>query len=329
MKDDQKKIIVLLGFIIGYILLGVLGVYEVGGILIFPLISLPLALYLIRNKEEIKKQFIYHGIIAIGIYAITGSIYNLLVYIVGICIPAYAISYFYKKRIPIPNVIMNVTLIMSIAFFAYFSFMKAVGIDYEAQFIALLDQLKEVPLANINEYITASNLGSTMSAADLELLQINFKTFINTMIDTLKNFYPSFVLLQVLIFTSISVILLNILLRKKDKHVPSLRQLLNFRISKFGVLLLFISMIGVDMSMSMGSASTIISLNLMFFLSTLLQIVGALALFAIIQRAPFGKGIKIIGYILVVILFSASPYLLMFFGCFDAIFNYRKVTIIV
>lgn len=95
------------------------------------------------------------------------------------------------------------------------------------------------------------------------------------------------------------------------------------------VLILFISMIAIASNGNEGARWSILGLNVAFFLMTLFQITGALALVGILSRTKISKGIKIIGCVTIFLLLSISPYLVMFFGCLDTIFNYRKVKIVV
>ena len=90
-----------------------------------------------------------------------------------------------------------------------------------------------------------------------------------------------------------------------------------------------LSMLLSDLNIEVLDSIMILDMNLMYFLMSLLQIVGTLALIALLRKTSANSMAKGIGYIAIVFLFIFFPYITMFFGCLDAIFNYRKVKIVV
>lgn len=327
MNLNVKSIGIMICLAILYIGLGMAGLYHAIGIVLFPIIAVPAIVCFMKNRLNKEQHIILHTIIGIGIYLITGNLICIVIYFLSVCIPTYVIMYFYRKKFPLPNIIMYVTLSLAIVVFAFFMLMKYFGIDFENYYIDVLENIKHIFLDNIQTWLTIQN--TNLPSSNLVSLSLEMKQAINSIIGIMEVVYSSLIILQLLIGSSITIILANVFIGNKDKTIPSLKQLLDFRLSKISVLILFISTITINLSRDAAIKWGILSLNITFFLVTLFQIVGALALIAIINKAHVNRAIKIIGIITVVVLLLVSPYLVMFFGCLDTVFNYRKVKIVV
>lgn len=322
MKQSSKSMIVFLGLMLIYILLASLGIYHTAGIMLFPILSIPLAIGLIKNQLTRGLDFLFNITIIIGIYLLTSSIESVLIYIISICVPAYAAALFYKRETPLPNMIMYVSIIVVGTIFIYLGFMKSRGIDYEAQFILLIDEIKLIYF-NLLETITRADATQNI------LEQSIMKEFITVVTDTIKKVYPALILTAGVICTSIQVILLNILLRSKGMKVRSLKQLFNFKLSKIAVLILFIAMMVPLLSNDVNDIIAIVSLNVLFFLQNLMQVMGIISIIVLLRRSKAHNAFKVLGYIVLFILLIMPTNILMMFGCFDTLFNYRKAQIIV
>lgn len=310
-----------------YIGLGMAGLYHAIGIVLFPIIAVPAIVCFIKNTFNKEQHIILHMIISIGVYLITGNLICILIYLLSVCIPSYVIMYFYKEEFPLPNIIMYVTLSLATVVFAFFMLMKYFGIDFESHYIDILENIKHICLENIQEWLTIQN--TNLASSNLAALSLEMKQAINSVIGIMEAVYSALIILQLLIASSITIIVVNIIIGYNNKKIPSLKQLLSFRLSRISVLILFISTITISLNGDAAIKWGILSLNITFFLVTLFQMVGVLALIAIISKADINRGIKIIGIVTVVILLLISPYLMMFFGCLDTVFNYRKVKIVV
>ncbi len=310
-----------------YIALSALGLYYAIGLVLFPIIAIPCMIYFINNKIDIKQHLLFQMIVNIGIYLITGNFICVLVYLVSVCIPTYIILYFYKEEFPLPNIIMYSTICLAIVVLGFFIVMKALGIDFEAEYIYVLNHIKEVSTANIESILTMQNPHLTPS--NITELSIEMKQFIKSVINLMQSVYSALIILQLLLAVGLSVIIGNTFLRRKNRGLPSLTELLEFRLSKVSLLVLFISMTGLVSVSNENSGWAILSLNIVFFLMTLFQIIGVLALVGLLTKTRISKGIKVIGYITVVLLASLLPNLVMVLGCLDTLFNYRKAKIVV
>lgn len=327
MDSNAKSIISRICLIAIYILLGIVGVYYAVGLALFPIIAVPLIVYFIKNKLSKEQHIVFQFVIVLGIYLTTSNLICILVYLISACIPTYVVLYFYKEEFPLPNIIMYATLSLSVVVLGFFVLMKYLGIDFQAQYASILDSIKGVSLDTIQEWLIMQNPSFTTS--NIAELGLEMKQLINSIVDAMQSVYSALIILQLLISTGFLVIIVNTILRRKNKSFPSLKELLSFRLSKMAVLILFISMIAIASNGNEGARWSILGLNVAFFLMTLFQITGALALVGILSRAKINKGIKIIGCVTIFLLLSISPYLVMFFGCLDTIFNYRKVKIVV
>lgn len=328
MEASKKNVMKFIGMILIYILLSALGIFGQEATVLFPIFSLPFALYCMRNKLTINMHIIFHIIISAVIYLLMGSPYCILIYIVGAVIPTYIILFLYKQELSLPNIMMYTGLGLAAVVFGYFAVMKAMGSDFEVQFAAVLDEMNHT-FANTMDSALQISISAGTSTSELQQAVTQMKLAIASGIEALKALYAAIIVLQMVIASSVTVIIFNAIARRKDKTLPHLRELLEFRVSKVAVLLLMACMLFSDLNVNMQSSIIVLELNIMWFLMNLLQIAGTLGLIALLRRTSVSTPIKVLGYIAIGALFMFSPYIGMFFGCLDAIFNYRKVKIVV
>lgn len=331
MEQDKKNVIKLIAVMIIYILLSALGVFNAVGSVLFPILALPFAYYCVRNKMTVLFHIGFHVIISMVIYGITQNIVCILIYFVSVVIPAYIILVLYQQKMALPNRIMYGGLGLAGVIFVFFTVIKYLGMDFEAQFGAALDEMNH-ELVTTLESVTklASTAGqSVASVAELEHSIALMKETLSMSVDTFKAFYAAIIVTQIVICFAVMLIIVNALLRRKMSDIPGIGQLLEFRISKVAVLLLVACMLMVDLEGESSGTMLILALNLMSFLANLLEVAGVFGLIALLKRTSINQGLKVLGYIGIALIFIISPYILMFFGCLDAIFNYRKVSIVV
>ncbi|MDF2879381.1 MAG: hypothetical protein K0S30_2477, partial [Clostridia bacterium] len=311
MKRSLKSVIALVSLMLVYILLASLDVYTTMGLIVFPVLSIPLAICLIKDKLTSGVDFIFNIAIIMGIYLMTYSVQSVVVYLISVCVPAYAAAFFYKKKVPLPNIIMYVSVSMTLAVFIYFAGMKAVGIDYEKGFILLIDQVKTVYFQLL--------ISMEQSVSTQEILQQSMMKEVITLItDTIKQVYPALILIMAMAFTTIQIIFLN------STKMSSLKPLFNFKLSKIAVLVLFIAMMVALLSEDTNSIWVVVALNVLFVLQNLMQVMGIISISVLLKRATIHKGLKVLGYIVLFMLLVTPTSVLMMLGCFDTIFNYRK-----
>ena len=328
MEQDKKNVIKFIGLMIIYILLSALGIFGLMETVLFPIIAVPFALYCVKNKIDKSWHIIFHVIVSIAIYLMMHSILGILIYLVSVVIPVYIILFLYKQEMPLPNIMMYGGLILAGIVFVYFSVMKGIGFDFEVQFGASLDALNSDFAVTLDSIVRMGDT-SGVSSVELEAGIAELKNYIGMNIEALKTFYAAIVVSQVVMSFSATVLIVNAIARRRNKTLPRTGQILEFRVSKMAVLLLVLSMLIKDLNIGSAGAIQVLTLNLMIFLISLLQIAGMLSLIALLRRTSVSQGIKVLGYIGVILLFTMLPGLLMFYGCLDAIFNYRKVSIVV
>lgn len=322
MKSDTKKRIVPIVLLIVYILLATLGVYQFIGFLLSTLLSIPLAIYIIKSKESAYFHITYNIIAVIGVGLMSRSIDGTLIYLISVTTLAYIFLFLYKEQFPLPNIIVYGTLLISVMMFIYMGAMKVLGVNYEAQFISILEEMKHIFLPILKENFSAAGIN------DIETQNQLIQSFI-AVIDMMKQIYPAFMVLSTLSLITVSTLILNVVLRIKNKFIPSARQLLEFRVSKIVIAILFVAMLIVGFESNVNSTLMIVAVNLVVILNMLLSLVGGLALLGIVRKSTMHTGLKVICYIVVVVIFTTWPTILMLFGSLDTLFNYRKVNIIV
>lgn len=327
MNINARSIGSMLCLVAVYIVLGMLGIYHAMEIVLFPIITIPLIVYFIRNRLSKIQHIVFQSIIIIAVYLTNSSMNCVLIYLAGICIPAYVILYLYTEELSLPNIIMYATVLLSAVTLSFFIIMKYMGMDYEAYYLDVLDIIKNISIDDIQEWLLSQNLGLELNS--IAQLSLEMKQTMKSVIEIMQIVYSGLIILQLLITTGITVIIVNMIIRRKNKQTHSLVELLNFRLSKISVFILFISTMIIALNRDGLTRWSVLSLNVAFVLMALFQIAGAFSLVAIVSRAHINKGIKILGIITILILLSISPYLVMFFGCLDTIFNYRKVKIVV
>lgn len=328
MEEDKKNVIKLIGLMIIYILLSALGIFGQVGAVLFPIVALPFALYCMKHKLEVQMHILFHVVISIAIYLMMHSVLGILIYLISVVIPVYVILFLYKQELALPNIMMYGGLILSVFVFVYFMFMKSLGLDFEAQFMSGLDLINHDFSTRLESVIQMGGV-SGMNTAELQAAVNQMKETISMSLEVLKSFYAAIIVSQVVMCFALTVLIANAIARRSNKKLPCTRQLLEFRVSKVAVLLVVLSMAASDLNTTSSGTTLVLALNLMSFLANLFEIAGMLSLIALLKRTSINRGIKILGYIGIVLLFIISPYLLMFFGCLDAIFNYRKVSIVI
>lgn len=325
MEQDKKNVIKLIGIMIIYILLSALGSFSQIEVVLLPIVAVPFALYCMRNKITLQLQVIFHVAVSVAVYFMTQSLIGILIYAVSVVIPAYIILVLYKRELPLPNIIMNGGLILAVVVFCFLTLVKQLGFDYEAQYCTSLDLLaNEFKLM----FETVDELGVGVANSGMQITPAQINQSIDTIMLVLKKFYGTIIVSQVVMAFAVSVLLVNIIARRKNKTLPSTKQILEYRISKVAVLLLVICMLVADVNNS-SDTLTLLALNMLAFLASLLQIAGILSLIALLKCHVKKAGIRILGYMGVIVLFMLWPDALLFYGCLDALFNYRKVEIVV
>lgn len=328
MEQDKKNVIKFIITMIGYILLSALGIFNGMGTVLFPIVALPFVLYCMRSELNVLRHVIFHVSISVVICIVGQNPLGILIYIVSVVVPTYIILFLYHQKVPLPNVIMYGGLSLAGVVFVFFTIMKALGLDFEAMFGAALDGMNN-ELGITLESMAKMAVAPGIDPGEVQTAITQMKETLSMNMQIFKAFYAAIIVSQIVICFGIMMIIVNALLRRKIPGIPSVGQLLEFRVSKVAVVLLVICMLLSDFNGDSSGAILVFALNLMCFLANLLEVAGVLGLIALLKRTSINQGIKVLGYIGIVILFMISPYLLMFFGCLDAIFNYRKVNIVV
>lgn len=323
MKQDTKKTLTLCMLLVFYIILAIPGMYNIGVTIILPFLAIPLTLYLIKNTLRRNTHILYHVATLLAIYALTASVESCLIYITGIVVPAYAVSYFYKKKDPLPNTIMYAGIISGIAFLIYQGIMKWLGINYELEYILLIEELKKALLPILTIQLTATSK-VVDKGLEVQLVQM----FIGNL-DLIKQLFASMLVIHAFTCTIVQVLSTHIILRRKDKELPTFGQLLDFRVSRLLLVILAGAILLVAMTTDSLSGTMILGINVVVIMYMLFMLLGFLSVIGIIKKSSINKGLKIISSIFLGVLIIVSPTLLILFGFLDTVFNFRKVTIVV
>lgn len=312
MEEDKKNIIKLVSLMILYILLGATGIFGQVEVALLPFLSIPFAILCVKHQISGQWQAMFHVAVGISIYLVMDNVLSVVIYLISVILPAYIILYLYQQMIPLPNMMMYGGLILSVLTFAYFSFIKSIGLDFEAYFNTIISFFDNEIRILLEDYYEPQIINT-----------------VHASLQTLRMLYPTVIIMQVLLSFSLTVIIVNGIINHKGKSLPSNKEIFNFRLSKLAVVILLISMIGTDLSDKVSPEIFVLALNLTHFLIILFEIVGLLSLLALLWRNSLYLGLKILGCIAVLLLFIVMPQIFMIFGCLDSIFNYRNIYIVV
>lgn len=328
MDNSKVNLPKLIGVAVIYILLSVIGLFSQIEMILFPILALPFAWYIAKHEPPLSIHIIFHGVMLVSNYLFTQSVASVLIYGAAVIVPVYTINFFYKQELPLPNFIMYVGIILAVSAFVFLTIFKHMGVDFEAVYMNILDEMKHLMGQIFDTMHQVEQQSGTLTTEMAEAITVR-KQFMLQTLEMMKSFYAYFIVSQIFIISAITVIIYNAILRRKNKMLPSIKQLIEFRLSKMAVLLFIISLVLTDFSGSGNGVAAVLGLNLMNFLVGLFSIAGALGLIGVIKRSSIQGGLRVLGYIAVVLVFGTCPQLLVIFGSLDAIFNYSKVEIVV
>lgn len=322
MKPTNRSMIPIISLILFYILVSVFNPYGTMLFVFFPIITIPLTVWLIQYPNDIGIEGLFHAAIITTIYLLTKNIQSTLLYIIVVVIPAYTVSSTYKQYKPLPYIILYGGILTVAGMLAYIFIMKYMGIDYEKYFLLSLDQVQNMYMQLIDN--AAIEIGKE------KLPQIEtMKYSIRILIDTIKIIYPALLCILGIVLTTIQVFLLKIVLRIKKINGPSIKQLFSFKLSKTPILILIIAMILTFSQVEMANIWTVFALNIVVLFENLLQLMGIVVMIVLVRKTKIPTIGKAGIYLVMMILYMVYPSIMTMLGCFDTIFNYRQVELIV
>ena len=323
MEYTTKDKLYLISIIVAYVLLGIMGIYSTTLFFLFPILSIPFTVYLIRRKSNIKRNLLIHlGVMGLLIL-FKVSLNDMLLYLVVVAVPAHLFYNLYSKRTPLPKMIMYIGTGTMGAFFLYVVIMKYIGIDYVAYYLMAVDEYKKLQFEMINEI--SSLVGEN---ADLSYLT-TLKEFIYSQIIILKSIYPALFLIMGILLASIQMFIMVGIGYIKKWQMPPLRQLGQFTFSKIVGALLILSIVFSQGTIENSNEITILGTNIFFFAGTLLQFLGIIIVLLLIRKTRWHRGMKILAIFVILSLFSFFSPAFILVGLIDSLFNVRKMKIIV
>lgn len=326
MNQQIKQNFKLVLMITIYILLGIIRVYSTTLIFLTPMLMVPMAIFLMSNKRNYKRDLFIHLIISIVLYLSTRSIAEPLLYIISVAVPAHIFVTCYRNKLALPQIAMYTGIGTVGIFYCYIIGMKYFNIDYMQIYNTFLDTAKEQYTALINE---AMNIQNQPVSNDIEeQLSLMRKQF-SMSVDMLKYLYPSFLLQTGVALGVMSTVFITLMGRIKKWRMLPLRQFVQFKFSKWMGILLIVSS-SIALFVGEGSNTTVaLAMNLYSFTVYLLQIVGFIALIMLVKKSKLNSMSKTMSIVLSVLVFFIMPFIMMLVGLADTLFNFRKVDIIV
>lgn len=327
MNEEFKQPIFPIGLMLIYIILGTLGLYSILGIFAAPFFSIPLVIYMLKRNISIGSIWPSFMITAIGIFVMRFDLNQVLIYLLGVVLVTQIIIYLYRNGYSLPTIIMYGTVFFTAAVLVYVGLLAYLGVDYAAAYRKMCEGLKQVYTNDMSDLLA----GMGISEAQLGMSLSEVWT---TVIEILKQLFPAYIVVQNFTHMAIAVLICNFIVRRRNHALPSIKQLMEFKLSKAVLPLFFIAFV-ILLTVETGGELAVFSMNVLFILMGLLGIVGALGLLGLIYKSRLNKGIKALGYLIwigLTLVGAIVPIVYIFFvlfACFDTIFNYRKVSIVV
>jgi hypothetical protein len=321
MKVEFKQIVQMVGLAIFYILISTLGVYNQAVIFYFAFLALPFTMWCVLQSKFDKYDIYLNLIVALGIYFVTGQVFSIGFYVIGCVIPSYIVGYGYKKSIPLSKLAIYAGIGVIGGFYFYVILARQWGMDYFEVYLEMVALYKDI-LKDMVAQLSIENSGFSSEqiteAYNMLLAQV----------DLIIRIYPALLLVVGLIMGSLQVIFVNLGGRLARLKVPSLKTLFNFKLSKLALFLY-----GAALLIILSQNTTVLlqdfGLNLTFFMQTLFQWVGFIALIALIIRKGMSPGIKVFLVGITIIVVIASPTGLSILGLLDTAFNYRNSEVVI
>lgn len=324
MNQDIRQYVKLLMISILYIALGVANIYSSTLIFLVPLLMAPMAIYLMSSKRNYTRDIIMHVIISAVIFILTMRLDEALLYLISVTAPAHILVGCYRKEYAVPHIAMYTGLGTVGLFYIYIIAMKYLQIDYIAMYNTLLDTFKVEYIKMIEEMSQIANVSDQM-ATQIKII----KEQLPSIISLFKYTYPAMLLEAGIVIGLLSTAVITLIGRMKKWRMASLNQLVNFKFSKWMAGLFLIAGLIVQLSAGGNDSLTALGINLYYFISYLLQLIGIVALIMIIRKSKWTSGLKVMSIVLSLMMFWTTPFIMMIIGLGDTLFNFRKVDIIV
>ena len=323
MTNLTKEKIYFISLIILYTLFGLIGMYSGSLVFLFPILATPLALYLMCFKIQTKRAILLHAIVVVAIVLLTGRIDEGILYLVTVAVPGHMVAHFYVAKTPVPKTIMYVGIGVMGAFYLYTIGMRFLGLDYVGYYLAFVEDYKTIQMSMIAEL--------TKNITDEQVLSQfqGLKEIVSAQVIILETIYPGLFLLFGVILATIQTLIMTVIGKFRKWSLPAFRDITRFTFAKALGILLILSFIIAQFSFGGNDRLTVLGLNLFFFLSSLLEILGFIAIIMLIKRKKWNKALKLIAVVFVIVLVFTFPTTFMIFGLADTLFNFRKVEIIV
>lgn len=324
MNQDIKHYMKVLMMITMYISLGVIGIYSSTLIFLVPLLMAPMSIYLMGSRKNYKRDLLMHAMIACVLYFVTRRLDEALLYIISVVVPSHILVDCYRRKLSTPHIAIYTGIGTVGMFYLYIIGMKYFQMDYVQAYNIILDTF-EVEYIKLIEKVTQMS-----NVPDQTLEQIKLvKEQLPNVIDFFKYTYPAMLLVAGVLIGLISTIIITLIGKVKKWRMPSLAQFVHFKFSRWMAILLVISGFIIQASSHEQESILALGINLYYFISYLLQLIGIVTLIVLIKRSNWSSGLKMMSILLSIMMFWSTPFIVMIVGLGDTLFNFRKVDITV
>lgn len=321
MRDKQREIIWINLVIAFYLLIGFWNIYDISQIILWPILSIPMTLLLIKTHQ--KEIITLLGVIlSVVISFLTKGRFDPVVvsaFLLFTLAPAFIFGALYIKQIVIPYIILATTVVVFLSGIIFLTFCKLLGIDYLELYFAGLDTMQNM----WNSYITSPEIQKFFQEG--EKILILYAQNMGKLVLQAKRTYPATLFISSLIGSTVHLLSIQLIARIRYWERPDMKEILNIGLSPVVVWVLAGLWI---ISSQMGGADTHITFaveSMLVVLFIMLQIIGFISIIAMSTKLDGKKIMRILLIIIAAFWLIFSPTLLVIIGCIDSIFNPRKV----
>ncbi len=334
----MKKIIRYIVLLVIYLLLSFTGIYSIESglpfsviITILPITSIIFSVLCISiDKPGFDEIALVASATLFSIYAITGDIIAALNYLVYIAIFGTCIATVYNRGKSVPLVIIGSGIISGIVSIVYIQILSTQGINVLGEYVDILKQAMNTVEDTLISAVQTSIDGKAplYTPSQVEDFKVELNVLRQEMIEVCRIIFPAVVICTSLVMACISGIITNAICRIfGNKQLPKIRELLYFKISPVGVLLLVLSMI--LSTMNTGAVVPIAALNIYIIMNLIFTFQGILSLLGLVVRSRFNIILKMLIVVIGATIIGSIPSAVVIFAVFDSMRNYKKAEVVI
>ncbi|NLP46102.1 MAG: DUF2232 domain-containing protein [Epulopiscium sp.] len=325
MKKDSGSIIGMIGIMFLYILIGIAGAYMPFIYIFFPLLGIPLTLWVYKkNIGWIWSLGIIIPLFMSMIGKLTSGMFLLLI----IGIPSVLCGYQMRTKDNIPQIIFTTGLVSFVSFFIFSFYLYIInGMDvptlyysyverWQTWFLGFLEEQQNLLETAVKETINSDVLFQYYGIMRMATKEISYY---------LQSLFPGILLSISMISALIHVLFSGLIIQGMAWKEIQFHTLTQMGVSPIVSVLLFCTWLIVSTTNleKYWILETTLS-NLLFVFSLLFFYLGILLVIYIIRASKLNKILRVLIGLFSLMWLVLSPSFFIFLGFFDGLFNLRR-----